>query len=56
MTPEEFAAKMAEYKALNEGDPEASHSLADGLMCKALRELGYGDGIDMFETMTTWCA
>lgn len=31
-----------------------AHVLADELMCKLLRELGYGEGVDIFEQMDKW--
>lgn len=33
---------------------ELAHIFADELMCKLLRELGYGEGIDIFEKMDKW--
>lgn len=36
--------------------PEMAHILADELMCKLLRELGYGEGVDIFEKMDKWYA
>ena len=35
-------------------DTEMAHILADELMCKLLRELGYGEGVDIFEQMDKW--
>ena len=35
---------------------EMAHILADELMCDLLRELGYGDGVDIFEKMYKWYA
>ncbi len=43
MTPKESAGEMAKYDNLG-GDIEIDHSLADDLLCKVLRQLGYGDG------------
>ena len=54
LTPEEFASKMKECFA--EGDGEASHSDADDLLCNLLRELGYGEAIDIFEAAEKWYA
>lgn len=56
MTPEEFKLIMQEYASFNNGDPEASHALADKLMCKVLKDLGYNEGVEIFENMTTHCA
>lgn len=33
---------------------EMAHILADELMCKLLRELGYDEGVDIFEKMSKW--
>ena len=52
MTPEEFKKEMV---LLNDGrDIEYSHILADKLMCDILRELGYSEGVDIFESMYKW--
>jgi 5'-deoxynucleotidase YfbR-like HD superfamily hydrolase len=54
MTPEEFAEKMKEIEI--SFDPEKAHSKADDLLCAVLRELGYEDGIKIFEEMEKWYA
>jgi hypothetical protein len=54
MTPEQFKRQME--KLNTGGDIEAEHSLADRLMCEVLRELGYGDGVELFEKMEKWYA
>lgn len=54
MTPKEFADKMQSINM--PGDPEISHGLADKLMCKLLIELGYEEGIEIFEIMEKWYA
>lgn len=54
ITPEQFFEEMA-YLATT-GDHEWAHARADDLMCKVLKQEGYGDGIEMFEKMVTWCA
>jgi hypothetical protein len=54
MTPAEFLHRM---KTLPHADnPEYAHIEADELMCEALRSLGYGKGVDIFENMETWYA
>lgn len=54
MDKEEFAKRMAEIaKNL---DSEVGHGEADDLLCEVLRELGYGEGIDIFESMHKWYA
>ena len=50
--PEEFRSKM---KTLAEDDdPESFHSYADDLMCETLTELGYGEGVKIFEDEEKW--
>ena len=60
MTPEEFKQRMQEIAEKNETqwgpDTEAKHGWADALLCEALRELGYGEGVDVFEKMEKWYA
>lgn len=63
MTPEEFAEKMKKLSELSfefEGrifeDTEGAHCGMDNLMCHVLRELGYGEGIDIFRQTKKWYA
>ena len=49
---EGFANEMRRIRKIN--DPEQAHALADNLMCKTLRKLGYGLGIDIFAQMDKW--
>ena len=57
MTPEEFKQKMEEFAC---GDDrhmgEGGHMQVDDLMCQLLRELGYGEGVQVFEESTKWYA
>jgi len=53
MTPEQFEIEM---KKLDTGDTEADHGDADFLLCKVLRQLGYGKGVDIFHAMDKWYA
>ena len=56
MTPEEFASKMESiYERFND-DPELGHATMDACMTELLRELGYGDGIDIFNKQSKWYA
>lgn len=60
-TPEEFADKMRKIPDfLNDlgipWDNEDSHMLADQYLCDMLRELGYDEGVDIFEAMKKWYA
>jgi hypothetical protein len=54
ITPKEFARQMADVKKRLGGDGEAVHCRMDDLMCDTLRELGYGDGIDIFDDTDKW--
>ena len=59
LTPEEFKAAMFEIwhsKRSRYYDCEPRHIDADSLMCEVLRQLGYGDGVDIFENMEKWYA
>ena len=62
MTPDEFRLQMKEIsdgvKVESDGysDVEASHMQADGLMLDMLKELGYGQGAEIFEKMGKWYA
>lgn len=54
MTPDDFKERMTE---LSKGeDIEDRHVYMDNLMCDLLRELGYGDGVDIFELTGKWYA
>ena len=58
-TPEEFSKAMMEIKTGSfygerMYDEENQHRDADHLMCKVLRSLGYGDGVDIFNEMNKW--
>lgn len=61
MTPEEFAKAMKKASDnLNDPtghpyyDEEDTHSKMDGIMADLLRQLGYGEGIDIFENTNKW--
>lgn len=59
ITPEDFKERMdgivAEYYAIKD-DEELCHIKMDDLMCDVLRELGYGEGIDVFDSVKKWYA
>ena len=43
---------IGKLTVLNEwNDPEKSHSLADGILCDLLKELGFGDVVDAYEAV-----
>lgn len=35
-------------------DQETAHVIADEYMCQVLRDLGFNEGIDIFESMPKW--
>lgn len=57
MTPEEFKEKILAIKEeYYDGidDEEVWHRRADKIMCELLRNLGYGEGIDIFNQTPKW--
>lgn len=54
MTPQEFKEKMEEIADIL--DIEVSHGFADDLMKQVLIELGYEEGVQVFEKMDKWYA
>ena len=54
MTPEAFATAMLVVKEDN--DMEERHQRADALLCEVLRSLGYGEGVEVFESLSKWYA
>ncbi|MBU0752400.1 MAG: hypothetical protein KJ787_14090 [Gammaproteobacteria bacterium] len=55
-TPEEFAAQMQKIRDTVGGDEEVAHADMDNLMAKVLVELGYRDGIAIFDKQEKWYA
>ena len=55
MTPEEFYDKMVSLR-VDDGDVEMSHSNMDELMAQVLTSLGYGKGIDVWDSSSKWYA
>jgi hypothetical protein len=53
MSPKEFADRM---RACRSPDKEVQHCDADDLMCEVLRQLGYAEGVEVFEDMDKWYA
>lgn len=51
-SPAEFEAAMEELSSID--DVEQRHILMDIAMCKLLRTLGYGKGINIFEATPKW--
>jgi hypothetical protein len=58
MSPEEFKLAMQALivEEQNDGDTEETHYKADELMCDILEELGYGDGVALFNKLNKWYA
>lgn len=61
MTPEEFSKEMKKASDnLNDPtghpyyDEEDAHRKMDGIMTDLLRQLGYREGIDIFENTNKW--
>ena len=54
MTREEFKNKM--QAIADKRDAEEGHIEADDLMCELLRDLGYDEGVEIFEIMNRWYA
>lgn len=55
-TPEEFAEQMQKIRDTMGGDAEIAHGKMDDLMAKVLVELGYRDGIAIFDKQEKWYA
>lgn len=53
MTPEQFLEEM-ENIFMNRHDTEQDHIAGDSLMCEVLTQLGYGDGVRVFEEADKW--
>ena len=50
--PTQFQRHMKKLAALNH--PEERNTEMDDLICKVLRQLGYGEGVEIFENTPTW--
>lgn len=59
ITPEQFKDAMIKYKRVYSDelkDEEHCHMTMDDLMCETLRDLGYGEGVDIFLKTPKWYA
>ncbi len=54
MTPNEFKKEMEIIAKYN--DTEVAHYEADELLCDILKELGFEEGVEIFENMGRWYA
>ena len=51
---EQYMERMEE--AVNNGDTEAAHGDADGILCELLSDLGYGELIGLYCKVDKWYA
>ena len=56
MTPEQFKSKMGDIFPVAGYDEEGAHSMADDVILDLLRQLGYGEGADIFDDANKWYA
>lgn len=56
MTPQEFRDACAAIVNVERYDEESGHYKMDQLMCRVLRELGYGEGVKIFKRVPKWYA
>lgn len=56
LSPRSFAHRMQKLYEEYGGDREAVHAEMDDLMCNLLRSLGYGKGVEIFESTDKWYA
>ena len=56
MTPDEFKKRMSLVHEQHEDDSEVLHIKADELLCRALMEAGYGEGVMLFQSFHIWYA
>lgn len=54
MTPEEFKLKMQTILTEYDDNIENAHYAMDELMCEVLSDLGYEDGVKVFENSERW--
>jgi hypothetical protein len=55
-TPEQFRDKMQKIREEVGGDAEVAHARMDEVLCHVLVELGYRDGVAIFENQAKWYA
>jgi hypothetical protein len=60
MGDHEAATKLKEkFEAIDVemgfNDHEQKHAVADGFLCEILRELGYTELVDVYDSCTRWC-
>ena len=52
--PAEFERRMKEIENGGRYDVPDAHGDADELMCETLEKLGYGAGVEIFNSLTKW--
>lgn len=55
-TPDQFRSQMQKIREELGGDEEVAHARMDDLMCRVLVELGYRDGVGIFDKQEKWYA
>jgi len=56
MNKEKYKNKLKEIIKIGEYDPEEAHFRADKVLCEILKELGYGDIVELWEEVPKWYA
>jgi hypothetical protein len=56
VTQTEAIRELNELAATGEGDIEAAHGNADGILCELLTELGYADVVEAWNKVPKWYA
>lgn len=51
INPNEFLERMLELEKSEDYDPESSHIKGDDLMCEILKDLGYEEGVEVYNRM-----
>lgn len=51
MTPQDFTQVMARIESKSKADPEQAQALADDLIGKLLRQMGFAAGAEIYERM-----
>ena len=56
MDSQEFAKRMREIADLRDENEESKHIRADALLCDALIQLGYEEGVEIYDSIDKWYA
>ncbi len=48
--------KKAMTEAIDQGDVEVGHGNCDDVLCELVRELGFGDVVEIYNTQNKWYA